>query len=103
MATGFSAGSAYISLLPDLRNFASRTRTELARIRPTVKVKVEADTSGLRTEIETACAGIRGLSVEVTVRIDLDGVVAAAAAIAALQGQLNALGAGATDVRIRLN
>jgi hypothetical protein len=130
LAGGFSAGSAFVSILPSLGSFKSKLRTELARVNETVQVKVKADTSGLRTdirsavsalsggevkvkvkadtaglraEIETALAGLTGLSIDVTINIDLDGVVAAAAALAALQGQLDALGRGATDVRVRLN
>lgn len=66
MAT-YSAGSAEIDITPNLDNFARELRTDLDRIDANYQVRVSADTSEFRREIDTLSAEHRALNMGVNV------------------------------------
>ncbi|WP_063045997.1 transglycosylase SLT domain-containing protein [Nocardia pseudovaccinii] len=77
MAQSYSAGSARLSVVPELaRDFLTSLRTQLQRIRATFGVQVIPDLSGFTTELRTRLSRMRNLTVKVQVEPDLTGFAA---------------------------
>ncbi|WP_062989961.1 transglycosylase SLT domain-containing protein [Nocardia anaemiae] len=77
MAQSYSAGSARLSVVPQLaRDFITSLRTQLQRIRATFGVQVVPDLGGFTTELRTRLSRMRNLTVKVQVEPDLTGFAA---------------------------
>jgi len=79
----FSAGSASVSVVPDLTGFHQRLKTDLGRI-PSVDIKVRADTAGLRQQLQAELSRVSQNGVKVPVILDVQG-----ASLRGLQARLN--------------
>ncbi|MEV6321369.1 transglycosylase SLT domain-containing protein [Nocardia sp. NPDC051787] len=74
MAQSYSAGSSHLTVVPELaRDFVTRLRTQLARIRTTHGVRILPNLADFATQLRTRLARMRTLTVGVRVVPDLSG------------------------------
>ncbi len=74
-ATAYNAGTAYVQLLPSLKGFASKLKTQLAEVKETVSVGVKADTSLLAEEIRAAATtAAENVRIDIPMGVDPTGL-----------------------------
>lgn len=77
MAQAYSAGSARLTVHPELaRDFVTRLRGQLERIRVTLPIRVLPNLDGFAAELRTRLAAMRDLAIGVRVTPDLTGFAA---------------------------